>query len=54
MVIGDDCIIGSNVIIKNSIINKNVVIQDGEIGQKGFGFIPLKNKIKLHTLKSFN
>ena len=37
--------IGSGVIIKNSIIGENVVIQDGcKIGQKGFGFIPIKNK----------
>ena len=43
--VGENCIIGSNVIIKNSIINKNVVIQDDcKIGQKGFGFIPLKDK----------
>lgn len=43
--IGKKCIIGSNVIIKNSIIDNNVVIQDNcKIGQKGFGFIPLKNK----------
>ena len=34
-----------DVIIKNSIIKDNVVIQDNcKIGQKGFGFIPLKNK----------
>jgi len=45
VVIGENSVIGSNVIIKNSIINKNVVIQDGcKIGQKGFGFIPLKDK----------
>ena len=32
--------------IKNSIIGNNVVIQDGaKIGLKGFGFIPLKEKI---------
>ncbi len=43
--IGNDCIIGASVIIKNSIIGDRVVIQDGnKIGQKGFGFIPLKNK----------
>ena len=43
--IGSDCIIGSNVIIKNSIVGDRVVIQDGcKIGQKGFGFIPIKNK----------
>ncbi len=43
--IGKNCIIGSNIIIKNSIIGERVVIQDGcKIGQKGFGFIPSKNK----------
>ena len=37
--------IGCNVIIKNSIIGNNVVIQDScKIGQKGFGFIPIKDK----------
>ena len=37
--------IGSNIVIKNSVIGDNVVIQDGcKIGQKGFGFIPMKNK----------
>ena len=45
VVIGENCTIGSGVIIKNSIIKKNVVIQDScKIGQKGFGFIPLKGK----------
>ena len=44
VVIGSNCIIGSNVILKNTIIGNNVVIQDGcKIGQKGFGFIPIKN-----------
>ncbi len=43
--IGKNCVIGSNVVIKNSIIGDNVVIQDdNKIGQKGFGFIPLKEK----------
>ena len=43
--IGNKCIIGSNVIIKNAIIGNSVVIQDNcKIGQKGFGFIPLKDK----------
>ena len=45
VIIGDNCVIGSNVIIKNTLIKKNVVIQDNcKIGQKGFGFIPIKNK----------
>ena len=43
--IGKKCIIGNGVIIKNSVVGNNVVIQDGnKIGQKGFGFIPFKNK----------
>jgi len=43
--IGSNCIIGSNVVIKNSIVGENVVMQDNnKIGQKGFGFIPIKNK----------
>jgi UDP-3-O-[3-hydroxymyristoyl] glucosamine N-acyltransferase len=43
--LGKNCVIGSGCIIKNSIIGDNVVIQDNcSIGQKGFGFIPLKNK----------
>ena len=43
--IGKDCVIGSNVIIKNTLIAERVVIQDNcNIGQKGFGFIPNKNK----------
>ena len=45
VVIGKDCVIGSGAIIKNSIIGDRVVIQDNcKIGQKGFGFIPFKNK----------
>ena len=45
VIIGNNCIIGNNVIIKNTIIGDGVVIQDGnKIGQKGFGFIPQKNK----------
>ena len=43
--IGNDCVIGSGVIIKNSIIGDRVVLQDNnKLGQKGFGFIPIKNK----------
>ena len=43
--LGENCVIGNGVIIKNSIIGNNVVIQDNnKIGQKGFGFIPLKDK----------
>ena len=45
VIIGSNCVIGSNIVIKNSIIGDNVVIQDGnKIGQKGFGFIPIKGK----------
>ena len=45
VVIGKGCVIGSGVIIKNSIIGDDVVIQDNcKIGQKGFGFIPIKGK----------
>ena len=45
VLIGNNNIIGSDVIIKNSILGNNVVIQDGcRIGQKGFGFIPIKGK----------
>ena len=45
VVIGKNCIIGYGSIIRNSIIGDNVIIQDNcKIGQKGFGFIPLKNK----------
>ena len=45
VIIGKNCIIGSDVIIKNSIIGNEVMIQDGcKIGQKGFGFIPSKEK----------
>ncbi len=43
--IGNNCIIGSNVILKKTIIGNRVMIQDNcVIGQKGFGFIPLKEK----------
>tara|TARA_B100000902_G_scaffold41794_1_gene49380 strand:- start:3422 stop:4387 length:966 start_codon:yes stop_codon:yes gene_type:complete len=43
--IGKNCVIGSGVIIKNSIVENFVVIQDNcKLGQKGFGFIPNKEK----------
>ena len=43
VVIGENCTIGSFVLIKNSLISNNVYIQDGsKIGNKGFGFIPIK------------
>ena len=45
VIIGNNCIIGSGSIIKNTLIGDRVVIQDNcKIGQKGFGFIPMKNK----------
>ena len=45
VVIGKNNIIGSGIVIKNAILGNRVVIQDGtKIGQKGFGFIPIKNK----------
>ncbi len=45
VVIGSNCVIGSSVLIKNSILGNDVMIQDNcMIGQKGFGFIPLKDK----------
>ncbi len=45
VIIGNNCIIGSGSIIKNTLIGDGVVIQDNcKIGQKGFGFIPMKNK----------
>ena len=45
VIIGKDCIIGSGNIIKNTLIGDRVVLQDNcKIGQKGFGFIPLKGK----------
>ncbi len=43
--IGSNCIIGSHIVLKNLILGNNVVIQDNcNIGLKGFGFIPLKEK----------
>jgi len=43
--IGKNCVIGSTIKIKNSLIGDNVIIQDGcNIGLKGFGFIPIKDK----------
>lgn len=45
VVIGKDCVFGSNMVVKNSIIGDRVMLQDNcKIGQKGFGFIPMKNK----------
>ena len=45
VIIGKNCVIGFKCNIKNTIIGDNVVIQDGcKIGQKGFGFIPIKDK----------
>ncbi len=43
--IGNNCVIGYGSIIRKTIMGNNVVIQDNcKIGQKGFGFIPIKNK----------
>ena len=45
VIIGKGCTIGYGSIIRNTLIGENVIIQDNcKIGQKGFGFIPLKNK----------
>lgn len=45
VILGNNCIIGSANIIKNTIIGNRVVTQDScKIGQKGFGFIPMKGK----------
>ena len=43
--LGKNCVIGSGVILKIQLIGERVVIQDNcKIGQKGFGFIPIKKK----------
>ena len=43
--IGKNCVVGSGVIIKNTLIGDRVVLQDNcKVGQKGFGFIPIKNQ----------
>ena len=43
--IGKNCVIGSSIIIKNTLIGDRVVLQDNcKLGQKGFGFIPMKPK----------
>ena len=45
VIIGKECIIGSGVIVKNTIFGNNIVVQDScKIGQKGFGFIPMRKK----------
>ena len=45
VVIGKNCVIGYGNYIRNSLIGDRVVIQDNcKLGQKGFGFIPIKNK----------
>ncbi len=45
VIIGKNCVIGCGNIIKNSIIGNNVTFQDNcKLGQKGFGFIPIKDK----------
>jgi UDP-3-O-[3-hydroxymyristoyl] glucosamine N-acyltransferase len=45
VIIGKNCIIGSDVVIKNTITEDSIYISDGaKLGQKGFGFIPDKNK----------
>ncbi len=45
VILGKNCVIGYGTILRKTIIGDNVVIQDNcKIGQKGFGFIPVKGK----------
>ena len=45
VIIGKNCVLGSNVNIKNSVLGDRVMLQDNcNVGQKGFGFIPMKGK----------
>ena len=45
VILGKNCVIGYGTILRKTIIGDNVVIQDNcKIGQKGFGFIPVRGK----------